>query len=165
MDLISQNLEIATFIITIMGVPAAIFLYLREQHQQRAEREYGTFDALDEKYIEIQQLCLEHPNLDVFDSPYSKPKALSEEEKKQEEAILLIRISIFERAYLMYKRTTSNARDGQWKGWELEITEWFERDNFRNVWNEHGQYFDASFFQYFDKISKNAANQQRQADV
>jgi hypothetical protein len=45
MDLISQNLEIATFIITIMGVPAAIFLYLREQHQQRAEREYGTGEA------------------------------------------------------------------------------------------------------------------------
>ena len=51
MDSVSQYLEIATFIITILGVPAAIFVYIKEQENQRAEREYGTFDALDAKYI------------------------------------------------------------------------------------------------------------------
>lgn len=160
MSQIALYLEIATFIITIMGVPAAIFLYMKEQHQQRIEREYGTFDALDEKYIEIQQLCLEYPELDVFDSPYASPKDLSEEEEKQEEAILLIRISIFERAYLMYNRTTSRAKYGQWEGWELEIKEWFERDNYRIVWSEHGKYFDKSFFDYFNKYAAKKCKQQ-----
>lgn len=150
MDVISQYLEAVTFIITIMGLPAAIFIYLKEQKSQRLEREYGTFDALDQKYIEIQQLCLEHSELDVFDSPYANPKKLSEEEKKQEEAILLIRISIFERAFLMYQRTTSKSKKGQWKGWELEINEWLERDNFRSTWSEHGPYFDKSFFEHFN---------------
>ncbi|HEA26020.1 MAG TPA: hypothetical protein ENH92_02765 [Ectothiorhodospiraceae bacterium] len=150
MDVISQYLEVATFIITIMGVPAAIFIYLREQNDQRREREYGTFDALDQKYIEIQQLCLEYSELDVFDSPFSNPKKLSEEQEKQEEAILLIRISIFERAFLMYQRTTSQSKKDQWEGWELEITEWLERDNFRSVWCEHGPYFDKSFFEHFN---------------
>ncbi|MCK4585759.1 MAG: hypothetical protein KAU29_00330 [Gammaproteobacteria bacterium] len=150
MDVISQYLEAVTFIITIMGVPAAIFIYLKEQKNQRIEREYGTFDALDEKYIEIQQLCIEHPELDVFDSPFSNPKELSEEQKKQEEAILLIRISIFERAFLMYQRTTSQSKKDQWEGWELEITEWLSRSNFRIVWEEHGSYFDKSFFEYFN---------------
>jgi hypothetical protein len=165
MDQISQYLEIATFIITIMGVPAAIFLYLKEQHQQRVEREYGTFDALDEKYIEIQQLCLEYPELDVFDSPYESPKELSEEEKKQEEAILLIRISIFERAYLMYNRTSSKAKLGQWEGWELEIKEWFQRKNFEYVWSEHGPYFDKSFYEHFNSLVANTANKSSNADA
>jgi len=150
MSVISQYLEIATFVITILGVPAAIFVYLKEQNNQRAEREYGTFDALDGKYIEIQQLCLEHPELDVFDSPFDNPAELSEQQQKQEEAILLIRISIFERSFLMYQRTTSQAKQGQWKGWELEIIEWLARDNFRSVWDEHGAYFDKSFFEYFN---------------
>lgn len=147
---LAQYLEVATFIITIMGFPAAIFFYLKEQSTQRSEREYGTFDALDQKYIEIQTLCLEYSQLDVFDSAYSTPRELTEEQQKQEEAILLIRIAIFERAFLMYQRTTSKSKKDQWKGWELEINEWLERDNFKAVWSEHGPYFDKSFFEHFD---------------
>lgn len=151
MDNLSQYLEMATFVITILGLPAAIYVYLKEQKQQRIEREYGTFDALDEKYIEIQQLCLEHPELDVFDSPYESPKSLNEEQKKQEEAILLIRISVFERAFLMYQRASTDQQKGQWLGWEEEIKEWFERDNFKATWTEHGSYFDQSFYEYFNQ--------------
>jgi len=155
MDEISKLLEVITFIITILGFPAAIFIYLTEQRALRSEREYGTFDTLDEKYIEIQQLCLEHPELDVFDTPYENPKDLTEEQKKQEEAILLIRISIFERAFLMYQRTTSKSKKSQWDGWELEINEWFTRDNFKATWGEHGSYFDKAFFEHFNHNMSN----------
>ena len=98
MDTIAQYLEIATFIITILGLPFALYIYVDEQKAQRSEREYGTYDALDDKYIELQQLCLQYPRLDIFDSPFVNPNTLTEEDEKQEEAILLIRISIFERA-------------------------------------------------------------------
>lgn len=47
----------------------------------------------------------------------------------------------------MYQRTTSKVKEGQWNGWEAEIIEWLSRDNFRLVWNEHGPYFDKSFFE------------------
>lgn len=145
-------LENISYLITIVGVPIAIFVYLREQKRQREEREYGTYDALDDKYIELQQLCLSYSNLDVFDTPFAPTPKLTEEQKKQEEAILLIRISIFERAYLMYTRTDSNCRNEQWAGWELEIKEWFSRDNFRATWNEHKQYFAKSFVNHFDVV-------------
>ena len=156
MEIFSQYLGVVTSIITILGLPAAIFVYLQEQKSQRSEREYGTFNALDEKYIEIQQLCLEYPELDVFDSPYDNPKELSEEQKKQEEAILLVRISIFERAFLMYQRTASQSKKDQWEGWEIEIKEWFSRGNFRSAWEEHGSYFDKTFFEYFNRFMSNA---------
>lgn len=162
MEIISQYLEITTFIITILGVPVALYIYKQEQNSQREEREYGTYDALDDKYIDLQQLCLEHPKLDVFDSPFDEPNRLSKEEEKQEEAILLIRISIFERAFLMYKRENSTAKKDQWNGWEIEIDEWLSRNNFNLIWNTHKKYYDQAFVQYFSNTER-AANDQRVA--
>ena len=157
MDVLSQYLEVATFVITILGVPTAIFIYVKEQRLQREEREYGTFDALDNKYIEIQQLCLEYPELDIFDTPYESPVELTEPQKKQEEAILLIRISLFERAYLMYRRAPENVKNDQWLGWDVEIKEWLDRDNFKKVWHEHGEYYDQEFYEYLNTYLASAA--------
>ena len=89
-----QYLDVASQIITLLGVPTAIYLYIKEQKTQREEREHDTFDSLDNKYIELQELCLSYPHLDVFDTKKIETKPLTESEKKQEEAIILIRISI-----------------------------------------------------------------------
>ncbi len=153
MDAIAQYLEIGTFVVTILGVPAAIYIYLQEQNLLRQEREYGTYDALDDKYIELQQLCLDYPELDVFDTPYEHPQSLSPQQQKQEEAILLIRISIFERAFLMYKSGTHKSKNDQWSGWEAEIVEWMDRPNFKGIWGEHSEYYDKEFVSHFNKIS------------
>ena len=150
MDAIHQYFEFATFIVTLLGVPAAIFIYLKEQNLQREENEYGTYDALDDKYIDLQQLCLEYSELDIFDTPYETPRNLSEEQQKQEESILLIRISIFERAFLMYRRSPSKSKLDQWKGWDEEIKEWLERDNFKKIWQEHSPYFDSAFAENYN---------------
>lgn len=133
METLAQHLEIATFIISILGVPFAIYMYLDEKKPQRAERVYRTYDALDDKYIELQQLCLQYPKLDIFDTPFKSPNVLTEENEKQEEAILLIRISIFERAFLIYQREAAQAKKDKWDGWKLEILEWLERQNFRDI--------------------------------
>ncbi len=150
MDTIHQCLEIATFVFTLFGVPIAIYIYVKEQKLQREEREYGTYDALDDKYIEIQRLCLEYPYLDIFDTPLERQKDLTEEEQKQEEAILLIRISIFERAFLMYRRTSSTKRKAQWEGWETDMKEWLKRKNYKDVWNKNSKYYDKNFVDYLN---------------
>lgn len=152
MDALHQYFEFATFIVTLLGVPTAIFIYTKEQRLQREEKEYGTYDALDDKYIDLQQLCLDYSELDIFDTPFEAPIELTEPQQKQEEAILLIRISIFERAFLMYRRSPSKSKQDQWKGWDVEIKEWLERDNFRKVWDEHGSYFDKAFADNYNKF-------------
>ena len=154
MSTVLEILEIATSIITILGLPFAIYSYLKEQRLQRLEREYGTFDALDNKYIEIQQLCLNHPKLDVFDTPYDNPSQLTESERKQEEAILLIRMSIFERAFLMYQREGDQAKKCQWEGWDIEIKEWLTRPNFKQVWEKHAAYFDTKFYEHYSGVGR-----------
>ena len=152
MDALHQYFEFATFIVTLLGVPTAIFIYTKEQRLQREEKEYGTYDALDDKYIDLQQLCLEYSELDIFDTPFEAPIELTEPQQKQEEAILLIRISIFERAFLMYRRSPSKSKQDQWKGWDVEIKEWLERDNFRKVWDEHSPYFDKAFADNYNQF-------------
>jgi len=156
MNTIAQYLEVATYLITILGLPFALYIYVDEQKTQRAEREYGTYDALDDKYIELQQLCLQYPRLDIFDTPFVKPNTFTEEDLKQEEAILLIRISIFERAFLMYQREAAKAKTNQWEGWEIEILEWLERKNFNDIWNIHKQYYDKTFVEHFEQLLKAA---------
>jgi hypothetical protein len=146
------HFELASYVVTVLGVPAAIYVYMREQASLRYEREYGTFDSLDDKYIELQTLCLDHPNLDIFDTPFEQPPKLTPQQQKQEEAILLIRVAIFERAYLMYNRTSKGVKQSQWTGWEEEIIEWLERPNFAKVWAEHKRYYDSSFVSYFDSL-------------
>ena len=69
MESLHLLLEDLSYVVTLLGVPLAIFVYLKEQRHLRDEREYGTYDALDQKYIEVQQLCLDHAELDVFDTP------------------------------------------------------------------------------------------------
>ncbi len=156
-EFISNNIELATAIVNILGVPTAIFIYIKEQRLQREAAEYGTYDALDNKYIELQQLCLEYSNLDIFDTPYETPAKLNEQEEKQEEAILLIRVSIFERAFLMYSRTPKKAKSAQWQGWEEDILDWMDRPNYSKVWLEQKEYFDSEFMKYFDNKHKLSA--------
>lgn len=155
MDSLHQYFEFATFIVTLLGVPTAIFIFTREQRLQREEKEYGTYDALDDKYIDLQQLCLEYSDLDIFDTPFEKPPELNESQQKQQEAILLIRISIFERAFLMYGRAPKQSKKDQWDGWDTDIKEWLERENFRKVWDEHSSYFDKAFADNYNRCLVN----------
>lgn len=46
-----QIAELLSYIITILGLPFAILLYYKEQCRQRLEREFGTYDALDENTL------------------------------------------------------------------------------------------------------------------
>ncbi|MEX2581565.1 MAG: hypothetical protein WD342_21085 [Verrucomicrobiales bacterium] len=145
-------LEALSYCAAILGIPAAIYVYVKEQSKLRDEREYGTYNSLDDKYIELQTICLSYPELDVFDSPYSVSRKLEEPQKLQEEAILLIRISLFERAFLMYRHASSKSRRDQWISWDREIQEWMERENFKAAWDKYATYFDRSFYQQYNIV-------------
>ncbi len=64
--LLKDILEMLSYIATILGIPLALLLFWDEKRKERRDREYGTYDALDNKYIEFLQLLLEYPHLDVY---------------------------------------------------------------------------------------------------
>nr|WP_321409923.1 hypothetical protein [uncultured Carboxylicivirga sp.] len=98
MEAITLNnyLQIASSIVTILGLPLALYLFYNDKKKERKEREYGTYNALDDKYIHFLEMCLEKPELDVIE--YSKDECKNNKER-QEQIMFLILISILERAF------------------------------------------------------------------
>ena len=156
MKILLNILEILSHIVVIFGFPIAYFQYIIAKKREKRDREYGTYNALDEKYLEFQQLCLEYPHLDIFDIPDSTPKReLNETEKKEELILFTMLFSIFERAYLLYTDQYSSIRKKQWTGWHTYIKSFCKRQNFLDAWKKSGATFDTEFESYMNNIIQN----------
>jgi hypothetical protein len=58
---LNEIIQICSNIATILGIPIAIILFINEKRKERRDREYGTYNALDEKYLDYLKLCMENP--------------------------------------------------------------------------------------------------------
>jgi hypothetical protein len=158
--------------IVILGAPAAVVGYFHNRNKDREEaennrkareretevrkresdaRELATYDALDNKYLEFEELCLRYSSLDVFDVPDDRaitPTPLSPMQKKRELIAFTMLFSIFERAFYMYSKQTAAVQDDQWSGWNDFIAGYCERPNFQDAWKESGSTFKKDFQKY-----------------
>lgn len=126
-DLLSALASIAA----ILGVPIFLFSYLSNQAAERRRAEYGTYDALDEKYVEFQRLAVQYPRLDIADSPLrTPPNDLTDEEIVIRRTLYQVLLATFERAYLMYKDKSRRLRSAQWKGWDAYLDAYCDRTPF-----------------------------------
>jgi hypothetical protein len=138
--------------VVILGLPLAYIQYLRTTKKEKRDREYGTYNALDEKYLEFQKLCLDHPYLNIFDIPDNNPPKLDGKQKKEELILFTMLFSIFERAYLLYSDQYTELKKKQWIGWDSYIKSYCERDNFLSAWEISGATFDTDFEKYMEDI-------------
>ncbi len=143
--------DLLSHMVVVLGVPAGLFQYYRTVKKEQQDRDYGTYNALDEKYIEYEKMCVEHPYLDVFDIPDQVPVKLTDPQKKEELIAFTILFSIFERACLMYKDDSTAIKQRQWSGWEEYIRRFCKRENFRRAWDTSGNTFDTTFQDYMAK--------------
>jgi hypothetical protein len=150
--------ELLSYAAVVVGVPAGLFQYYRTVKKEQQDREYGTYNALDEKYLEFEKLCLEHPYLDVFDIPDQAPIQLTEPQKKEELIAFTMLFSIFERACLMYSDESTAIKQRQWTGWEEYIRRFCKRENFRRAWATSGNTFDTTFQDYMAQCLRELRN-------
>jgi hypothetical protein len=148
-------LQILTNIATILGIPIAIIVFLNEKAKERKEREYGTYNALDEKYLEFLRLVMEYPELDMFDIPLEKKTTLTPEQQIQQIAMFEILISLFERAALMYRDQSDEIKKTQWEGWNSYIEDWAKRTTFQELWERRGDQYEKEFVNYMQGIISN----------
>lgn len=145
-----RALEAFAYIATILGIPIFLFSYLTNQAAERRRAEYGTYDALDEKYVEFQRLAVQYPRLDIADSPLKKPhEDLNDEEIVIRRTLYQILFATFERAYLMYKDKSDRLRANQWKGWDAYLEAYCDRAAFVDAFF-NGQPPSAEFSPTFD---------------
>lgn len=145
-------LEAISYLTIVLGLPAALVQYRRKSLKEQQDREYGTYNALDEKYLEFQRMCFAHPHLDIFDIPDASPHQLTDDERKQELIAFTMLFSIFERAYLMYGDQSSRIKRQQWTGWQEYLTDFCARENFRRAWRISGNTFDTTFQAFVESM-------------
>lgn len=134
-------LENLSYLATVVGLPVLFASYIFALNAETERREYGTYDLLESKYVEFQQLALRYAKLDVAEFPLKAPGALSDEELVQQRILYMILFSLFERAFLMYRSRfhllRGRTRNEQWKGWESYMRRYAERESCRLAWYNH----------------------------
>jgi hypothetical protein len=154
---LTQVLEALSYLVTILGVPGAVYLFWNELRQQRRARESEAYNTLAEKYGEYIKLCLDRPELDTFE--WSASEHAEDADIRRERMMMTYLMTLFERAYFMYRDQSPAFRRRQWAGWEEYIDEWCTRPAFRRAWELYGRMFDTDFIAYLSgRVRLAAAN-------
>jgi hypothetical protein len=124
-----EALELASFIVTVVGLPFAIGVFLYEQRRERENEEEEAYQMLSNEYNEFLKVVLSNADLQLrTNSPLPSPTP------DQNERTLLIfdmLVSLFERAYLVaYKEDMVGTERRRWNSWDDYMREWCRRDNF-----------------------------------
>ncbi len=154
---LTEVLELASYVVVVLGVPTGIFQYVQAKRREREDRERQIFDAVSASYVEFQHLCLERPYLDVFDIPDERPVSLTPLQEKEELIAFGVLFSIFERAYLLYSGHPTPVTSGQWREWDAHIRGYYQRANFRRAWRQGASSYDPRFVAYMEGIERQEA--------
>src|SRR5262249_14256407 len=130
--------------------PLALIGYLRAKQNERREREYKTYDELDNKLLEYQKLALLH-DLELIDLPDGSPALAGDRlRKKQQLVTCTVAFSLFQRAYLMFHDQSDRFKARQWAGWNARLERFVNRDTTRDAWHLSRAQFDTGFQRYVD---------------
>jgi hypothetical protein len=148
---------------TLVSVGIAVALFVQAQTHEREAREReaarareirvsDAFNALDDKYIDYVKLCMQHPELDAFDTPLKRTRPATVEEKRGESMMFAILLSVMERSYLMYRDQSDSFKKDQWSAWETYVKSWLGRENFLDEWAKTKTEFDPAFVAFLDGL-------------
>lgn len=125
-----QWLEALSYLVTIVGLPFAIGVYVYDRRRDRQNDEEEIFLRLSDEYADFMRLVIDNADLHLL-SPVVKG-ALSEEQLERKHALFAILVSLFERAYvLVYEEKMSRQQARLWQSWEDYMQEWCARQDFR----------------------------------
>jgi hypothetical protein len=147
-----ENWEMLSYVVTVIGLPVAIFAFLYEKKKERQAAEDEVHQLLSDNYQDFLKTALEHPDLQLFSA--EETAELTPEQRERMRIIFGVLISIFERAYvLMYERRMSREQSRRWTAWEDYMREWTRRDDFRKLLPELLAGEDADFRKYLEDLA------------
>ena len=124
--------ELASFVVTALGLPCAILFFAWEQRKERDNEEEEAYQLLSDAYNDFLKVVLANPDLHLrTNEPLQNPTA------EQNERMLVIfdmLISLFERSYLVaFKDRMSETEARRWNSWDDYMREWCRREDFHNA--------------------------------
>ncbi len=146
-----ETWELLSYVVTVVGLPLAISVFLYEQRKERANEEEAVYEQLSDNYQDFLKAVLEHPDLKLFSAPVPE---LSDEQRERRMVIFGMLISLFVRAYLvLFEPSLSASQLRRWRSWEDYMREWLAREAFRAALPELVKGEDPEFAQYIQAMA------------
>jgi hypothetical protein len=124
--------ELASFVVTVIGLPFAIVVFVLQQRKERENEEEEAYQHLSDAYNDFLKIVLANADLHLRTNA-----ALPSPTAEQNERMMVIfdmLISLFERAYLVaYKSEMAETEQRRWNSWDDYMREWCRRDDFFNA--------------------------------
>lgn len=150
--------EMLSYVVTVFGLPLAIFSFLHEQRKERENEDEEVYQQLSDTYTDFLKLVIANPDLKLR-SQLSTPN-LNEEQTERMQVMFEILISLFERAYLLvYEEKMSQKQLRRWRSWEDYMSEWCRREDFRSQLPRLLQGEDHDFSEYILKLASEEVSQ------
>ena len=124
--------EIASYVVTVVGLPLAIWVFIAEQRKERQNDDDEVYQKLSAEYTEFLKLVLENADLRLMSTVSTGE--LTDEQRERRWVLFSILISLFERAYLLvYEDEMPKQQRRLWLSWEDYMREWCRRADFREA--------------------------------
>jgi hypothetical protein len=145
--------EMASFVVTVVGLPFAIGVFLFEQRRERENEEEEGYQLLSDAYNDFLKIVLANADLQLRSTT-----ALPNPTPEQNERMLVIfdmLISLFERAYIVaWKDDMSATEQRRWNSWDDYMREWCRRDDFYNALPLLLRGEDPAFQSYIKRVAQ-----------
>lgn len=151
-----ETWELLSYVVTVLGLPLAIGVFLYEKRRERAAEEAEVYEALSSNYHDFLRLALDNPDLRLMSK--TRTDDLTAEQRERMIAIFGLLIATFERAYLLLYDTDLSGKEARrWRSWEDFMQEWCGREDFREAMPQLLQGEDPEFAAYLSKLADEAA--------
>jgi hypothetical protein len=122
--------ELASYVVTSLGLPLAIAFFVWEQRKERDNEEEEAYQLLSNAYNDFLKVVLQNSDLQLRTAaPLRDP---TPEQRERMLVIFDMLMSLFERAYLVaYKPRMSETERRRWNSWDDYMREWCRREDFR----------------------------------
>lgn len=148
-----ENWELASYVVTVIGLPFAFLVFYLEQRKERINEEEEIYQRLSDEYADFSRLLLENADLQLM-SRENLPHDLTPEQRERVKIIFDILISLFERAYiLVYEENMNKQQARLWASWEDYIRFWCQRKDFRTNLDDMLKGEDPDFVNYIRKMA------------
>lgn len=123
-------LEAASYLVTVVGLPLAIAVFVHERRRERQNDEEEIFLRLSDEYSDFMRLVIANADLQLLSTA---PRGeLGEEQQERRQALFAILVALFERAYvLVYEDDMGRQQARLWQSWADYMHEWCAREDFR----------------------------------
>jgi len=124
-----ETWELASYVVTVIGLPLAIAVFVLEQRKERANEQDEVYQLLSNAYNDFLKIVIDNADLHLRSN--APTPDLTPEQRERMLAIFDMLISLLERAYITaWSPDMTPEQKRRWNSWEDFMRDWVRRDDF-----------------------------------